>query len=207
MEEYVAAAIDAMPEPMLFKGTVGSSGATITYANTADAAYKNEGWTYKAITAGTVNTNTAVAAGDTIIYNGSAWVVIPSGDEPSGTVTTVTPGSGLTTTNLPPTDTDGDPITSYGTISISDNYRSCHETGTIVASNNGSSPASFTPLPIITSLTDGSIREVHLYNSSGTEIGADIRISGTGLSTGEFEISAILPASYSDTWTWVATCW
>ena len=43
-----------------------------------------------------------------IISNGSAWVVIPSGDEPSGTVTSVATGEGLT----------GGPITSSGTIGI-----------------------------------------------------------------------------------------
>ena len=43
-----------------------------------------------------------------IISNGSAWVVIPSGDEPSGTVTSIATGTGLT----------GGTITTSGTISI-----------------------------------------------------------------------------------------
>ena len=43
-----------------------------------------------------------------IISNGSAWVVIPSGDEPSGTVTSVGTSGGLT----------GGTITTSGTISI-----------------------------------------------------------------------------------------
>ena len=43
-----------------------------------------------------------------IISNGSAWVVIPSGDEPSGTVTSVAAGTGLS----------GGTITSSGTIAI-----------------------------------------------------------------------------------------
>ena len=43
-----------------------------------------------------------------IISNGSAWVVIPSGDEPSGTVTSIATGTGLS----------GGTITSSGTISI-----------------------------------------------------------------------------------------
>ena len=43
-----------------------------------------------------------------IISNGSAWVVIPSGDEPSGTVTSITAGTGLS----------GGTITTSGTISI-----------------------------------------------------------------------------------------
>ena len=73
------------------------------------AASKNKGHTYKVITNHTADTKCpACKAGDMIISNGSAWVVIPSGDEPSGTVTSVATGTGLT----------GGPITSSGTISI-----------------------------------------------------------------------------------------
>ena len=50
-----------------------------------------------------------------IISNGSAWVVIPSGDEPSGTVTSVATGTGLTATGEKVTNGT---ITSSGTISI-----------------------------------------------------------------------------------------
>ena len=50
----------------------------------------------------------ACKAGDMIVSNGSAWVVIPSGDEPSGTVTSITTGTGLS----------GGTITASGTISI-----------------------------------------------------------------------------------------
>ena len=73
------------------------------------AAEKNKGHTYKVITDHSADSKCpACKAGDMIISNGSAWVVIPSGDEPSGTVTSVATGTGLT----------GGPITTSGTISI-----------------------------------------------------------------------------------------
>ncbi len=99
--------LDALPEPMVFKGTVGTNGTT-TALPTAAAA--NEGWTYKVITA---LSSPAAKVGDTVISNGSSWVVIPSGDEPSGTVTqvAVTNGGGLVVS--------GSPITSSGTITVS----------------------------------------------------------------------------------------
>ena len=117
MQQYVATQIDALPEPMLFKGTVGTGG-TITTLPAAAAA--NEGFTYKAITAHAASTDPIYPAyeiGDTLISTGSAWTVIPSGDEPRGTVTTVTPGTGLTTTGLNP-GSNGDAITGSGTISL-----------------------------------------------------------------------------------------
>ena len=73
------------------------------------AATENKGHTYKVITNHSAdNKCPACKAGDMIISNGSAWVVIPSGDEPSGTVTSIATGTGLS----------GGPITSSGTISI-----------------------------------------------------------------------------------------
>ena len=73
------------------------------------AASENKGHTYKVITNHSAdNKCPACKAGDMIISNGSAWVVIPSGDEPSGTVTSVATGTGLS----------GGTITTSGTISI-----------------------------------------------------------------------------------------
>ena len=73
------------------------------------AASENKGHTYKVITNHSADTKCpACKAGDMIISNGSAWVVIPSGDEPSGTVTSIATGTGLS----------GGPITTSGTISI-----------------------------------------------------------------------------------------
>lgn len=105
---YVTTAIANLPEPMIFKGSVGTGG-TITTLPTAAAV--NEGWTYKVIT--TLSSPSA-KVGDTVISNGSEWVVIPSGDEPSGTVTSVgisnATNGGLTISDSP--------ITSSGTITV-----------------------------------------------------------------------------------------
>lgn len=83
---YVDTAITNLPEPMIFKGSLGTGG-TITTLPAASSS--NEGYTYKVITAGTYASQSA-KVGDTFISDGSSWVLIPSGDEPSGTVTSVT---------------------------------------------------------------------------------------------------------------------
>lgn len=115
-------AIDDLPEPMIFKGSVGTASATISTLPTPSAS--NEGWTYKAITTGTSavyhdldggETAADVKVGDSLISNGIKWVRIPSGDEPSGTVTSV--GVSSTATDSPLSVT-GSPITSSGTIDI-----------------------------------------------------------------------------------------
>ena len=85
-KKYVDDSITNLPEPMLFKGSLGTGG-TITSLPTASAS--NEGYTYKVITAGTYASQ-AAKVGDTFISDGTAWVLIPSGDEPSGTVTSIT---------------------------------------------------------------------------------------------------------------------
>lgn len=99
----VASAISGLGTPMQFKGTLGTNG-TITSLPTAAAS--NAGFAYKVITAGTYASQ-AAKVGDMFVSDGSAWILIPSGDEPSGTVTNVATGTGLT----------GGPITSSGTIS------------------------------------------------------------------------------------------
>lgn len=104
----VAAALATLPEPMVFKGSLGADG-TITTLPTASSS--NKGYVYKVITAGTYASQSA-KIGDTFVSDGSAWVLIPSGDEPSGTVTNVAVanGGGLTVS--------GSPITSSGTITV-----------------------------------------------------------------------------------------
>ena len=104
----VAAALATLPEPMIFKGSLGTGG-TITTLPAASSS--NKGYTYKVITAGTYASQSA-KVGDTFISDGSVWVLIPSGDEPSGTVTNVSVanGGGLTVS--------GSPITSSGTITV-----------------------------------------------------------------------------------------
>lgn len=106
--QAVYQAIEALPEPMLFKGSLGTGG-TITTLPAASSA--NEGFVYKVITAGTYQ-GLVCKVGDTVISNGVEWTLIPSGDEPSGTVTSV----GLSM----PTgfSVDGSPITSSGTFNV-----------------------------------------------------------------------------------------
>lgn len=107
-KKYADGEVTKLVGGMVFKGSVGDSG-TVTWANLPAAVEKNKGHTYKVITNHSADTKCpACKAGDMIISNGSAWVVIPSGDEPSGTVTSVATGTGLT----------GGPITTSGTISI-----------------------------------------------------------------------------------------
>lgn len=103
-------AIDALPEPMLFKGSLGTNG-TITDLPAASSA--NEGFTYKVITAGTYASQDA-KVGDVFISNGEAWVLIPSGDEPSGTVTSVN-AEGASGSHLVVSE---GPITSSGTLEL-----------------------------------------------------------------------------------------
>lgn len=73
--------IDNLPEPMIFKGTLGVNG-TITDLPVASSA--NEGFTYKVITDGTYQ-GIVAKVGDVFTSNGSEWVLIPSGDEENDT--------------------------------------------------------------------------------------------------------------------------
>lgn len=112
VKTYVDNAIEGLPEPMVFKGSVGTGG-TVTWTNLPAAAATNEGHTYKVITAHTAETGKPAAeVGDTIISTGSEWVVIPSGDEPKGTVTSVAISNGGLIS------VSGSPITSSGTITL-----------------------------------------------------------------------------------------
>ena len=108
----VAAALATLPEPMVFKGSLGTGGTITTLpAAASSGAGKNTGFTYKVIENGTYDSQVA-KVGDTFISTGSAWVLIPSGDEPSGTVTSIgiEQGTGISVT--------GGPVTSSGTITV-----------------------------------------------------------------------------------------
>ncbi len=107
---YVDNAIDNLPEPMVFKGSLGTGG-TITTLPAASSS--NTGFTYKVITNGTYASQSA-KVGDTFISDGTAWILIPSGDEPSGTVTSV----GVSNSTNGGLSISGSPITTSGTISI-----------------------------------------------------------------------------------------
>lgn len=108
----VYTAINNLPTPMQFKGTIGDAGSGATYAwSQLPSASSSEGFTYKVIS--DHSSAPVCKAGDTIISNGTGWIVVPSGDEPSGTVTNVamTVPTGLTVS--------GSPITSSGTLAVS----------------------------------------------------------------------------------------
>lgn len=104
----VFTAIDELPEPMIFKGSLGTGGTIQTLpAPSAD----NVGFVYKVITAGAYYGITA-KPGDAFISDSSDWILIPSGDEPEGTVMSV----GLSVpTGL---QVSGSPITTSGTLAI-----------------------------------------------------------------------------------------
>ena len=72
--------IDALPLPMVFKGTLGTGG-TISTLPTASSS--NEGYVYIVITDGTYAGQSA-KAGDTFVSDGSSWVLVPSGDDAGG---------------------------------------------------------------------------------------------------------------------------
>lgn len=101
-------AIAALPTPMQFKGSVGTGG---TVTDLPAAAASNNGWVYVVITDGTY-AGLVCKEGDEVISNGTAWILIPSGDEPTGTVTSVglTMPTGFTVSNSP--------ITSSGTLGV-----------------------------------------------------------------------------------------
>lgn len=111
--------VNGIPQAMVFKGSLGTGG-TITTLPTASSS--NEGFTYKVIENGTY-ASIAAKVGDTFISaktgdNAYSWVLIPSGDEPNGTVTSVgiTQGDGISVS--------GGPITSSGsiTVGLANNY-------------------------------------------------------------------------------------
>ena len=109
----VADALSTLPEPMVFKGTVGAAADNPTITALPVDGTATVGDTYKVITDGTYASQ-AAEVGDIFICltktsSANTWSYVPSGDEPSGTVTNVAAGVGLTTA-------DGNPITSSGTI-------------------------------------------------------------------------------------------
>lgn len=69
--------IDKLPTPMQYKGTLGTGG---TITSLPAAAASNDGFTYKVITDGTYASQVA-KVGDVFISNGSAWTLVPSGDD------------------------------------------------------------------------------------------------------------------------------
>lgn len=170
-KKYVDDAISGLPTPMQFKGTVGTSG-TVEWSALPSASSSNEGFTYKVITDHA--TAPVCKTGDTIVSNGSAWVVIPSGDEPSGTVTNVATGNGLT----------GGPITSTGTISHADTSSQASITATTLKYVDALTlddfghvtAATVSSVPTLSGSADGIVAH---YTGSGTKTDYYLRADGT----------------------------
>lgn len=85
--------IDSLPEPMVFKGTLGTGG---TIESLPTASSSNKGFTYIVITDGTYASQSA-KAGDMFISDGSAWVLVPSANDAGSLVISQTLTAGQTT--------------------------------------------------------------------------------------------------------------
>ena len=105
-------AVQALGSPMHWMGTIGTGGTSTTVPSSPSA-----GDTYKIISGGETlafpGITDTIKVGDTVVYKDATtkWVLIPSGDEPGGTVTDITVDEGLTVGTG-----DSNPITSSGTI-------------------------------------------------------------------------------------------
>ena len=163
--KFVHAVVDAkiadLPEPMVFKGSLGTGG-TIT-ALPVDGTAK-VGDTYKVITAGTYASK-AAKVGDTFICltktsTANTWELIPSGDEPAGTVTSVAVSNdtngGLTVT--------GSPITSSGTIKLKHTNQVTAGTAGSTAATSGSTLA----VPYVTYDANGHVTAVGTHTHTVT---------------------------------------
>ena len=84
--------IDNLPKPLAPMGTLGTGG-TIESLPTASA--DNYGYYYVVITDGTY-AGQAMKAGDTTFSNGTAWVLVPSGDDSGSLVISQTLTAGQT---------------------------------------------------------------------------------------------------------------
>lgn len=84
--------IDSLPEPMVFKGTLGTGG---TIESLPTASTSNKGFTYIVITDGTYASQSA-KAGDMFISDGSTWVLVPSANDSSSVIISQTLTAGST---------------------------------------------------------------------------------------------------------------
>lgn len=105
-KKYVDTQISNVSGPMKFKGTLGATSTGATVNSLPNPSTANLGYTYKVLTEGTYQ-GVSARVGDLMVSTGTLWVNIPSGDEPDGTVKTISTGDGLT----------GGPISVTGTVS------------------------------------------------------------------------------------------
>lgn len=191
---FVKTAIDNLPEPMVFKGTLGTGGTIAALPTNGTASV---GDTYKVITAGTYASK-AAKVGDTFICltktsSANTWELIPSGDEPSGTVTSVKiEATGPIAIN------DSSAITTSGTRTISHvnsgvtagTYRSVtvNATGHVTAGTNPTTLSGY-------GITDAKIASgtITLGSNTITPLTASSTLDAT-------KVSGTLPTStYNDT--------
>lgn len=201
---YVDNIVNALPEPMIFKGTLGkgTSNPTITSlpAPASTGANKNIGFTYKVIDNNTYTINTSPTTtitaedGDTVISDGTSWVLVPSGDEPGGTVTSIYAGVGLTAEN-------DNPITHTGTIkaklvsetAVSSSDGNIHNVGVnssnqLVVSVKSTDPYNGTTNPYATkNFVENAINDLDVTGASG--IAADQTISAWSEENGKVSIT------------------
>lgn len=179
---YVDNAVEELPQAMIFRGSLGTGG---TITDLPAAAKANAGDVYKVIVAGDYTIVPAdpeadpptpaetqhAEIGDLFICGqtgtGSgatyAWNLIPSGDVPAGTVTSVGVSAGLTTTINSTTGTN--PITGAGTINLNLNSTSgitgdhvyAVGIGTATDSLEGKLVVATTKDTIMNTVTDASI--------------------------------------------------
>ena len=179
----VYSAISSIPAPMIFKGSLGTDG-TITTLPTASNS--NIGYTYKVITAGTY-ANQPAKIGDIFISNGTAWELVPSGDEPNGTVTNVNAqgasGSHITVS--------GGPITTSGTleINIADGYSIPSTNDQNGWNSKYAKPSGGIPKTDLASGVQSSLSKADSALQEHQTITASGDVSGTSSSTGAITLT------------------
>ena len=197
---FVHDVVDNLPEPMVYTGAItltadstDTTKASITVTAPASASNIKEGFTYKVATIASSPAYTGtLKVGDTFIAAKNAptvsaswvadtdWNVIPSGDEPSGTVIQVSTGAGLT----------GGPVTTSGTIKA--NLQS--ETAF------GGAAASVTPGSITT-----NIQPVLTDSNGKLAVKVDKSDVGLGNVTNDAQVKKISSSTSGNIVTWDAT--
>lgn len=194
-KKYVDDKIKDIPKFNIFKGTLGTGG-TITTLPIASAS--NVGEEYKVITDGTYASIPAKVGDMFISSNPSTdvyeWVLIPSGDEPVGTVTNISTGTGLS----------GGPITSSGTISHADTSSQASITSTVLKyvdslTLDGMGHVTGATVSTIQSLSGSQDGIVAHYTGSGTK--TDYFLNANG----EWATPPVSTDIYHKTGTWSGT--
>lgn len=126
--DFVDTTISNLEKPVIFKGTVGTGG-TVSSLPTPQASTR--GYEYQAITAGTIPAAQsasgsqetykigdmlicALTSGDGVTPQTFGWVVNPSGNEPEGTVTSLTAEKGIVAYSTDPQTAGAGTIATHG---------------------------------------------------------------------------------------------